>query len=188
MMRFDPFRDIEELTQRMDRAFGQGMSDSARLSPPVDVHEDEQGLELTLDLPGVKPEDIQIEAESQTLTVQAERKYNRTEGRTAHRVERAYGTLVRTFSVPAKYDLGKVQADFDHGTLTLSVPRSEAAQKRSISVRSGGQDTQANGSRTLDALQGGQEVQKRDAIGDGSADMTGHQSQSGAQAGKAQSA
>ncbi|GGL96595.1 Hsp20/alpha crystallin family protein [Deinococcus aerophilus] len=147
MMRFDPFRDIEELTQRMDRAFGQG-NGTARLSPPVDVHEDESGLELTLDLPGVQPQDIQIEAESQTLTVQAERKYDRSEGRTAHRVERAYGTLIRTFSVPPKYDLGKVEANFDHGTLTLRVPRSEAAQKRSISVRSGGQDT---GSRTLDA-------------------------------------
>ena len=189
MMRFDPFRDIEELTQRMDRAFGQGMSDNARLAPPVDVHEDERGLELTLDLHGVKPEDIQIEAESQTLTVQAVRKYNRTEGRTAHRVERAYGTLVRTFSVPAKYDLGKVQADFDHGTLTLSVPRSEAAQKRSISVRSGGQDTQSNGSRTLDAVQGGgQNDQKGDAITDGSTDMTAHKGQSSAQKGKAQNA
>jgi HSP20 family protein len=189
MMRFDPFRDIEELTQRMDRAFGQGTGDNARLAPPVDVHEDERGLELTLDLPGVKPEDIQIEAESQTLTVQAERKYHRTEGRTAHRVERAYGTLVRTFSVPAKYDLGKVQADFDHGTLTLSVPRSEAAQKRSISVRSGGQDTQSSGSRTLEAEQGGgQKNRQGDATSDRSADLTAHQGQSGAQQGKAQTA
>lgn len=189
MMRFDPFRDIEELTQRMDRAFGQGMSDNARLAPPVDVHEDERGLELTLDLPGVRPEDIQIEAESQTLTVQAERKYHRTEGRTAHRVERAYGTLMRTFSVPAKYDLGKVQADFDHGTLTLSVPRSEAAQKRSISVRSGGQDTPSSSSRTLDAGHGsGKHEQKRDASTDESGEMTAHKGQSGAQKGKAQNA
>ena len=87
MMRFDPFREIEELTQRMDRAFGGNVNNQlARLAPPVDVHEDEGGLELTLDLPGVQPDDIQIEAENQTLTVQAKRTYARGEGRTAHRV------------------------------------------------------------------------------------------------------
>ncbi|GBF04123.1 heat shock protein Hsp20 [Deinococcus aerius] len=151
MMRFDPFREIEELTQRMDRAFGNGMTtQGARLAPPVDVHEDEQGLELTLDLPGVQPDDIQIEAENQTLTVQAKRDYTRGEGRTAHRVERAYGTFIRTFSVPAKYDLTKVEATFDHGTLTLRVPRSEAAQKRTVQVRTGGQ---LNAPKTVEAGQ-----------------------------------
>ena len=152
MMRFDPFREIEELTQRMDRAFAGGTA-PARLAPPVDVHEDESGLELALDLPGVRPEDIQIEAENQTLTVQATRKYARAEGRAAHRVERAYGTFSRSFSVPSKYDLTKVEADYDHGTLTISVPRSEAAQKRSISVRSGGQLAQP---KTVEAAPQGQ--------------------------------
>lgn len=154
MMRFDPFREIEELTQRMDRAFGQQSGQSSngtvKLAPPVDVHEDEHGLELTLDLPGVTPDAIQIEAENNTLTVQAARPYTRTEGRTAHRVERAYGTLARTFSVPAKYDLTKVEADFNHGTLTIKVPRSAAAQKRAITIRTGGQDTST---KTVDVPQ-----------------------------------
>ncbi|AZI42770.1 Hsp20/alpha crystallin family protein [Deinococcus psychrotolerans] len=136
MMRFDPFREIEELSQRVDRAFGQAAQAPARFAPPVDVHEDEQGLELSLDLPGIQPENISVDAENQTLSVQAERKYIRAEGRTAHRVERVYGTYSRTFSVPAKYDLSKVDANFDNGTLTIKVPRSEAAQKRSISVKS----------------------------------------------------
>ena len=140
MMRFDPFREIEELAQRMDR--GLNNSNVARFSPPVDIHEDDHGLELALDLPGVTPDNLNIEAENNTLTVQASRLYNRTEGKTAHRVERAYGTFTRTFSIPAKYDLAKVEADFDHGTLTLKVPRSEAAQKRSITVRTGAQNTQ----------------------------------------------
>ncbi len=137
MMRFDPFREIEELSQRVDRMFNQGGNSPARFAPTVDVHEDDRGLEIGLDLPGVKAEDISVEAENNTLTVQAERKYERQEGRTAHRVERAYGQFVRSFSVPAKYDLGKIQANFDNGALTIVIPRSESAQKRSITVNSG---------------------------------------------------
>ena len=85
----------------------------------------------------MEPHAISVDAENQTLSVQAERKYARSEGRTAHRVERAYGTYSRTFSVPAKYDLSKVEASFENGSLTIRVPRSEAAQKRSITVKSG---------------------------------------------------
>ena len=136
MMRFDPFREIEELTQRMDRAFGATTNAPARFAPNVDIHEDEQGLELGLDLPGVDPANIQVEAENNTLTVQAERKYERADGRTAHRVERAYGTFTRTFSVPAKYDLSKIEATYANGTLSLRLPRSEASLKRTIEVKS----------------------------------------------------
>lgn len=146
MIRFDPFREIEELAQRMDRSVGGG-SQLSRLAPPVDVHEDERGLEITLDLPGIPADAIQIEAENNTLTVQAERRYERKDGRTAHRVERSYGSYIRSFSVPAKYDLSAVSAGYDNGILTLSVPRSEASQRRTIQVRPGG-------NRTLDAQNG----------------------------------
>ena len=137
MMRFDPFREIEDLSQRVDRMFNQGGHTPARYAPTVDVHEDVSGLEIGLDLPGIRAEDISVEAENNTLTVQAERTYARTEGRTAHRVERAYGQFARSFSVPAKYDLAKIEAHFDNGALTIRIPRSEAAQKRAITVTSG---------------------------------------------------
>jgi len=113
----------------------------------VDVHEEKRGLEITLDLPGIPAESIGVEAENNTLTVQAERRYERKDDRTAHRVERSYGSYVRSFSVPAKYDLSAVNASYDNGILTLSVPRSEASQRRTIQVR-------PSGNRTLDAQNG----------------------------------
>ena len=140
MMRFDPFREIEELQQRVDRAFG-GVSNhtngGSRFSPTVDVHEDDQGLEISLDLPGIDPNNIRLEAENNTITVQADRKYENRDNRTAHRVERAYGTFVRAFNIPPRYDLTKIEAIHEHGTLTLRVPRAEAAQRRSIPIKSG---------------------------------------------------
>ncbi len=149
MMRFDPFREIEELAQRMDRSMGQ--PHISRFAPPVDVHEDERGLEIALDLPGITSDRIQIEVENQTLTVQAERRYERQEGRTAHRVERSYGSYIRSFSIPAKYDLSGVVATHNHGLLTLTIPRSEASQRRTIAVRSGEQQTDV---QTLEAEAG----------------------------------
>lgn len=150
MMRFDPFREIEELAQRMDQSL-RGQSPSNHLSPPVDVYEDEHGLEIALELPGISPDSIQIEAENQTLTVQAERRSERREGRTAHRVERTSGKYIRSFSVPGKYDLSAVTATHTHGLLTLSIPRSEASQRRKITVQSGAQQS---GVLTLEARTG----------------------------------
>jgi len=150
MMRFDPFRDIEELAQRMDRAMG---VQQGRVAPALDVHEDEQGLDLTLDLPGIQPDQIKIEAENQTLTVHAERRYARDDKRTAHRVERVYGSFSRSFNIPARYDLTAVAATYEHGVLTLRVPRNEATQRRSIPVQLGTGTVQTAQPQTLTAEQ-----------------------------------
>lgn len=160
MMRFDPFRDIEELQQRVDRMFGStlGGSGQNRFSPTVDVHEDEQTLEISMDLPGIDPQDIKLEAENNTVTVQAERKYENGQNRTAHRVERAYGTFVRAFNVPPRYDLSKIEATHRHGTLTLRIPRAEAAQRRAIPIKGlsnvGPQTIEAGSSQSAKSHQG----------------------------------
>jgi HSP20 family protein len=156
MMRFDPFREIEELQQRVDRMFSGSRNGGGQNSfaPTVDVHEDESGLEISLDLPGIAPDQIRLEAENNTITVEAERRYESKEGRNAHRVERAYGNFVRTFNIPARYDLSKIEASQQHGTLTLRVPRSEQAMKRSIPIGAGSANNSDN--RTMNASAGGQ--------------------------------
>lgn len=64
---------------------------------------------------------------------------------TAHRTERAYGTFARTFNIPSRYDLSKIEATQQHGTLTLRVPRAEQAMRRSIPVKSGVSNAPQNG-------------------------------------------
>lgn len=108
----------------------------------VDVYEDEQGFELILDIFGVKFEDIQIEVENQILIVQVECCYSWGEGCIVYCVECVYGIFICIFSVFVKYDLIKVEVDFDYGILNLCVFCSEVVQKCFISVCSGGQFVQ----------------------------------------------
>jgi HSP20 family protein len=161
MMRFDPFREIEELQQRVDRMFGSSRTQGggqSNFAPTVDVHEDENGLELCLDLPGIDPKDIKLEAENNTITVEAERRYENQQGRNAHRVERAYGTFMRTFNVPSRFDLSKIEASHQHGSLTLRIPRSEQAMRRSIEIKAGS-GSSSQGTPTMDASSGQSENQ-----------------------------
>ncbi len=137
MMRWDPFKEIEELQERLAQAMvvprGQ-RAESRTFAPLVDVFEDEEGLHFAVYLPGVDPEKVEIVAEDETLTVKAERPFEQKEGVTWHRVEGPYGTFVRSFAVPATFDLSKAKARFKHGVLYLDVPRAEEAKPKKISI------------------------------------------------------
>jgi HSP20 family protein len=134
MVRNDPLREIEELQERLMRAFGVPAQGRSVYAPPVDVTEDNQGLHFAIYLPGVEPDQVEVSTEQSTLTVRAERPLAKTEGVTHHRLEGLYGTFVRSFSVPPTFDLARTQARFRHGVLHLDVPRSESAQPRRVQV------------------------------------------------------
>ncbi len=134
MMRFDPFRELEELQERLARAFG-GSEGRRTYAPPVDVMEDETGLHLQVYLPGVEPEKVEVVAEEGVLAVRAERPLEKKEGVTYHRLEGAYGAFARSFNVPSTFDLAQVQARFRHGVLYLFVPRAEATKPKRIQVQ-----------------------------------------------------
>jgi len=108
-------------------------------SPSVDIFETENELILKADLPEVKLEDIEVRVENQTLTLKGERKFEKDEStRGYHRIERNYGTFVRSFSVPASVDAERVAAEYKNGVLTVTLPKKEAAKPRQVKIEARG--------------------------------------------------
>ena len=104
--------------------------------PAADIHESESGLTLLLDMPGVDGKDIQVTVERDVLTVKAERKDTPpAEGVTVRRQERGRGAFARTFSLPDTVDASKVEARYEQGVLTLTLPRREESKPRVIEVK-----------------------------------------------------
>lgn len=142
---WDPIRELEEMTDRLNRLFGR--QDSGRSNrkeaiimadwvPAVDISETEEEFEIKAELPGVKKEDLKVTLEKGVLTLQGERKEEREEkGRRVHRVERSYGRFSRSFSIPDVVDESKVKAEFKDGVLRLRLPKSERAKPKAIEVK-----------------------------------------------------
>lgn len=104
-------------------------------SPLVDISEDEREYLIKAELPEVKKEDVKVTAEGGTLTIMGERKFeNGEQGRTYHRVERAYGTFGRSFALPPDANPARISADFKEGLLTVHLAKDEKAQPQKIDV------------------------------------------------------
>jgi HSP20 family protein len=104
-------------------------------APPVDIFEKDGNLVVKVEAPGVRPEDINVHLENNTLTVRGERKLEEDVQREHyHRIERTYGRFTRSFTLPPQYDQEKVQAEFKDGVLRIVVPVSEKARPRQIPV------------------------------------------------------
>ncbi len=103
--------------------------------PAVDIFESDESFVATADLPGLKKDDIDVSIEDNVLTVSGERKFEKggDEG-TFRRVERSYGSFRRSFTLPRGVDPSKVGAKFEDGVLTLTLPKSEMAKSRKITV------------------------------------------------------
>lgn len=106
--------------------------------PAVDISEHENALVLSADIPGVKMEDIEIKLEQGTLTLSGSREFKKQEEKGGyHRIERSYGSFHRAFSLPDTVDTDKVEASFDNGVLTITLPKKELAKPRTIKVAVG---------------------------------------------------
>jgi len=145
--RWDPFRELEEMSDRLNRVFGRssGRTDTGRelmrvsdWTPTVDICETDREYLIKMELPEVRKEDVKVTVEDGVLTIQGERRQEREEkGKKFHRVERSYGTFMRGFTVPDGVDEGRVSAEFKDGMLILHLPKSEKAKPKAIEVKVG---------------------------------------------------
>jgi HSP20 family protein len=103
--------------------------------PPTDVFEDADGIKISVELPGLTRDDVRLTLENHTLTIRGEKKQVAEEKTTkVHRYERSYGVFERSFTLPNTVDGQKVDARFENGVLTVSLPKAEQAKPREIPV------------------------------------------------------
>jgi len=135
-----------EIDRLFEDTFG-GESGRSSLSPPVDIREDGREIAIEVELPGIKPEDVDVTAENGVLTIRGEKRSTSTENNEGryHIVERSYGTFTRSFQLPTGVDEKGIAAEFNDGLLVVRVPKAALAQPRRIEVRN---------SRSQPAVQG----------------------------------
>jgi HSP20 family protein len=141
LTRWSPFSGLAALEiDRLNRMFeaawqGEPFSQGGWI-PPVDIVETaEKDVIVRAEVPDMKREDIKVTFENNVLTIEGERKLEKTtEGDTYHRVERGYGSFRRSFSLPATVDAARIEADYKDGVLTVRLPRREESRPRQISI------------------------------------------------------
>jgi HSP20 family protein len=121
-------------------AFGRSREESnlTTWAPAVDIHESEHELTVKADLPGIDPKDLDIRVENNILTIRGERKFEKKVNEDNYlRVERAYGSFSRSFSLANTVNSDAIKADYQNGVLTLVVPKREEAKPKQIRVTVG---------------------------------------------------
>jgi HSP20 family protein len=152
IVRWEPFRDLFSSQDRFNRLFNQTFSqafndDEGKLgswAPPVDIYETDSNIVLKAELPGVDAKDVEVRVENNTLFLKGQRKFeNETKEENYHRIERAYGSFTRTFSLPSSIDAEHVAAEFKGGLLTLTLPKREEAKPKTIKINVAGETPKA---------------------------------------------
>ena len=149
LTRWEPFRELNTLQSRLNRLFeeqARGASEESLTAgafvPPVDVYEDEHSIQLKLEVPGIDEKDLDIKVENNILTVSGERKFEKEEKEeNFRRVERRYGSFVRSFTLPTTVDSETITADYNAGVLKLKLAKRAEAKPKQIKVNVGGQKT-----------------------------------------------
>ncbi len=145
IVRWDPFRDLLTLQERMNKLFDEsyrgraGSEDDWALggawAPAVDIYEQGSDLVLKAELPGVDPKDVDVRLENNTLTLRGERKFdNEIKRESYHRIERSYGAFSRSFTLPSTVDQNHIKAEYRDGVLRVTLPKREEAKPKQIAI------------------------------------------------------
>ena len=143
IIRWDPFRDMTTLRERMNRLF-EDMAASrgedkdlttSSWAPAVDIYETENEVVLTAEIPGIEEKDIEIKVEDNMLTLRGERKFEKeTKEENYHRIERAYGSFFRSFTLPAFVDQDEIEAEHENGVLKIRMPKRAELKPRKVKI------------------------------------------------------
>jgi HSP20 family protein len=142
--RWEPFRGTSpdsQLNRLFNDFFGRTSQDQnlTTWAPAVDIYEGEHELVVKADLPDIKPEELDVRVENNILTIRGERKFEKkVDEKNYLRVERAYGSFARSFSLANSANTEAIKADYKDGVLTLSIPKREEAKPKQIKVNVGG--------------------------------------------------
>ncbi|MBI5375642.1 MAG: Hsp20/alpha crystallin family protein [Candidatus Schekmanbacteria bacterium] len=146
IVRWDPFRDMVTIRDRMNKLFDDVFSKSdltkehdldGLWSPSVDIYETDESVVLKAELPEVEEKDIEIKLEDNVLTLKGERKLEKeAKKENYYRMERAYGAFSRAFSIPSRVDQENVTANFKDGVLKITMSKKKEAQEKKIEISS----------------------------------------------------
>jgi HSP20 family protein len=143
---------LQRLNRFLDEAFAgmptpeDGSVITSSWFAPTDVREDTDGIQISMELPGVDPDQVRLSLENNILTVRGEKKQQVEAGNErVHRFERTYGRFERAFVLPNTVDPEQVEARYEHGVLFVTVPKAERAKPREIPVKASAGSTKLNG-------------------------------------------
>lgn len=143
IIRWDPFRDIITLREKMNRLFEDAVTArgeekdmiSSTWTPSVDIFETENALILTAEVPGIDENNIEIKIEDNTLSLKGDRIFEKeTSEENYHRIERSYGSFYRSFTLPRNVDQEKIKAEHDNGVLRITMPKKPESKPKTVKV------------------------------------------------------
>jgi HSP20 family protein len=145
LINWNPMRELTDWESRIQRALGLSPRGNgagkesmtvANWAPLVDITEDDKEYLVKAELPELKKEEVKVKVENGELTISGERKLEKEEkGRKFHRIERSYGSFLRSFTLPENVSADKVSAEFKDGLLTVRLPKDEAAKPKAVEVK-----------------------------------------------------
>src|SRR5215471_15113879 len=156
IVRYDPFRDLRTLQEEVNRLFTGNLSRAfedegiarGAWSPNVDIYENKEQIVLEAELPGMKREDFDLSVENSVITLRGQRQFEKKdESDNYHRVERAYGSFTRSFTLPNTVTAEDANAEYKNGVLRVTLPKREETKARRIEIKTENGDA----SKTIEA-------------------------------------